>query len=568
LQAPLLTTSISASPASIEVGEDTSITVVLRNGGDAPATGAGMTISVPNPLEVGGASPDPDQVDSDPGGVSINYEFGTLGPGESRSATITATGDRDPGSPVITEVAGRADGLTSFSDVSITVTEPEASAVRISAQGPTFAQVGEQVGYSLKIANPRNAPVTDLAIVYLVPSEIDVERAGLSPGVDAVQIGAFKGKEDIVWAIDKLGPKKKLTVEWLGKVTKGGDLAAQATVRAESEGVALDRASASTYLANEIGTSVDNPDFEPIVRRVVTTETVTVTPSERAPTSALGTTSGSDSSELPFTGGTPGKIIAIAIGMMVGGGMLVALTSRRLRGRRVIVASIALLILATACIGSEEPPPDRVKGETITRGDGENGGGQNGDNSDQNGNDDAQLDQPSVQPGNDGSPDNGPDGTDPGDLAGPAGIANVGAGTSTTGPVPLAPETRTVRRVQKRTIDEDDLAVEAAPSFSGRATTVSMNGGRGSSASNGVARLTSSVDARGQRLVATVTLSNRSNKRKLHMSGDLLYRVGGFRMLRSQSIDHSLNPDGEVSATFEFRLPGGSTTTQPSFSAS
>jgi uncharacterized repeat protein (TIGR01451 family) len=468
---------------------------------------------------------------------------------------------------VTVEAEGRLDETSSFEQTEITVTDPEVPLVKISdPQGPTFAQVGEQVRYGLTISNAGDTPATDLAIVYLVPREIHVERAGLPRGVDAVQIGIFKGKEDVVWAIDKLAPGKQVTVDWVGTVARGGNLAARAAARAEADGAVVDRSGSSTYLADELGTGTHNPDFEPIIRRVVTRETVTVTsPSDRAPTDA-GVAAGS--AELPFTGGTPGRIVMIAIGFVLAGAVLVVVTSRRLRGRRVIVGCVALLVLATACIGTQETPPDRVKGETITR---NQGGGVDGDNRDQapgpedEGND-GLLDEPALDPDNEGpNADGGPGDTavdplpdpDDGSVAAPPAI-----------PIPSTPETRVVRRVRTRTVDDNDLAIESAASITAPAAIVSRSGGGRSSARVGGALLRSDVDVENGRLLATVEVANASSRRRLQVGGDLLFKIDGFGTLRAGGVDRVLNPNGEINAQFEFQLPSGSFSSQPSFSAS
>jgi uncharacterized repeat protein (TIGR01451 family) len=558
----IIGTSIGASPTEIEIGDTTTITASLTNSGDSPATNAGMTISVPKQLVVGSTTPDPDVVDVDPGGNSaLVYEFGTLGAGDTKTVEFQAEGDKDPGSPVIVEAAGRADGgFQEFAQAAVTVTEPD-PVVKISdPRGPAFAQVGENVGYGLTVRNPGQVPATNLAIVYLVPSEIHVERAGLPKGVDAVQIGIFKGKEDVVWAIDKLGPGKTVRVDWEGVVAARGDLAANARARAEAGGKVVDTSGSSTYLADEAGTGSRNPHFEPVVRRVVIKETVTVTPpSERAPTDVGAAGS---SSELPFTGGAPNRIVMIAIAFLLIGTLLIVLSSKRLRGRRVVVGCVALLAVATACF-AQDPPPDRVKGETITRDGNGRDDGQQGQDDQAGGDDQGILDDPAVEPEDQGAGDQGGGPGNPSDdvdldggLAGPA------------APVVPAPQTRVVRRVGTRTIDEDDLQIASATSIAGASRSVSgSGGGTGAITRVGSARLRAGVAPKGEHLVATVVMTNMSQLKRLQVNGNLLLQVEGFGTLRTGGVDRVLNPNGEVTAHFEFRLPAGSFTIQPSYSA-
>jgi hypothetical protein len=265
-------------------------------------------------------------------------------------------------------------------------------------------------------------------------------------------------------------------------------------------------------------------------------------------------------------------VLLIAIGLIAGGALFVALASKRLRGRKVIVGSLALLVIATACMGSEETPPDRVKGESITRGDG-NGGGNN-DGEDDNGapGEDDSLDDPAVEPGDgpDGEDDvpfgdDEPDG-DLGDVADP--IDDGIDDDAVAAPPPTEPETRVVRRVRTRTIDEEDLAIQASPSLNGDTRTISSGGGGHPTTRAGAALLSSDVVAQGKRLVASVSVSNTSERKRLHVTGDLLYKVAGFGTLNAGQIDELLNPGGEVTAQFEFRVPGGTFSAQPSFSAS
>ena len=567
---PALAVDLSVSPGAVEVGEQATITAVVTNEGVDPATNAGVTISVPNALDVIGGTPDPDQIDNDPGGTSVNFLFGDLAPDDSRTVGVTVEGAEDTGAPVVLGAEARADGATAFDETQITVTEPEVPDVAVSdPSGPRFATVGQQVRYSITVKNAGTVPAKDVAVVYLVPSEVHVVGAGFAPGVDAVQVGVSGGKEDIVWVIDSLAPGKRLSLDWNGRVTGSGDLAAESVARVELHGTVADSGKGATYLARAGGTGGSNPTFEPVQRRIVTTERIEVPPpAERA---ATVPEVGAGSSDLPFTGADPRVAVMFALTLIALGASFVAVASPRLEGRRVAACCLGFLVLATACVGGrEESGPDVVKGKTVTR--------------DGPGDESPELDEPAVQPGDDtagpetgdkGGPSGGPGAEGEPDDAPGSQESSVIAGPAPL-PSPQPPETdaQLVRRVTTKTIEAEDLPIVPMPSTRGAGARFSWDDSATTAATGrsvtrgGIFRLTSKVTGAGTHLEGTVSIENTASRKRLQVDGVLMQDVAGFGALRGGSTTKVLNPGGSVTFSSAFRLPSGSYTTVPSFDAS
>ena len=74
--------------------------------------------------------------------------------------------------------------------------------------------------------------------------------------------------------------------------------------------------------------------------------------------------------------------------------------------------------------------------------------------------------------------------------------------------------------------------------------------------------MTTTVVPSGTGMRATVTIANVAERTRAELSGriDLVISAGGGALatLTGETVDVTLNPDGETSASFTFRLPTGS----------
>jgi uncharacterized repeat protein (TIGR01451 family) len=587
--AAALSLSLSAAPEEISVGERTTVTAEVTNTGDEPAPDVHLDVVLPGELLFISATPNEDALQEDPGSTTVGFDFGELAPGESATASVVGEAAGETGE--VSQITGTAssEDLVVEDSTSVTVNDAgeSALAVQTGSQG-LLTPVGNTIVFSVTVSNTGPQPLEEVVVVDIAPREVDVlPPAKLPKGVDAMQVGSSGELQDIVWIIDKLPTGKTLDLSWQGIVDSAGDLAAVNSVTATADN--SDKASAQTkaYLAQPGGASTSNPPVEPKTKRIVTRRQVVVRPpiQERPATapSTPGTTASGET--LPFTGVDPSAIALVALGLVMTGIALLVIARRGAQARRLTSVLLLALLIGTACVSNDGDPsaaPEispRVKGRQIERGDLGNGpeadqdaqdedsdGGQDPDGTDDRGPADEGDDEGDGDADDTDSPDADseelPDDLDE-DLAGP------------TSPAP--PEVRTVTTVRTVTIGEADLPVVPLTTFSGGdalsfgwndgSTSITQASSASSAAPNDVARLATSISPSGNGMRVTVTLINPSSSRRLAVEGRLALQVGG-EVLRGPGTDVTLNPNGEVSRSFTFRLPSGNYTARPSFSAS
>ena len=593
LAAEDLSLDLIASPETVGPGESTTITALLTNNSTTGAEGVDLTILLPAGLDYLSSSPAADGVSVRPGGIAITFNSLDV-PGEGSVApSIRATPGEDAkkslaieGSAVWTE--GEA------SDRAIVHVETPETTLRLTTSGGGFLKaVGGRVSYDITVKNTGEDPAEDVTIVNLVPSEVHVTGAGLAPGVDAVQVGNSGGNEDVVWVINELDVGESITVNYTGAIQEPGDLQAVNRTRASSSNAGKDSSEERTYLATTGGGGSSNPTFDPIRKKHVTRHKVVTRPliRKRVPTEPDAPVGSAGAGELPFTGVDPLATITFGMVLIALGWVLVHATSVHADRRRIAVGSLALLLVAGACMtnGGDEKVEPRVLGTQLTRSpdaapadDDPIPEGDPGDDVTDPDNDAPDEDAPDEGPA-DGDNSDGADGRDEaGDTDGSADPDATdgadGSGTTTV-LVPGDPVTTFERDVDIITITADDLAV--VDLASARGSTLSFGWDDGARAVtqatssqttvDDVADLSAQISTAGPGMKLTVSVTNVSEDTVLHVDGRLavgLSAGGGSHMLEGPALDEDLNPGGSSSASFSFRLPSGAYSATASFLAS
>jgi hypothetical protein len=442
---------------------------------------------------------------------------------------------------------------------------PGALSLTASPPSVLLAEVGDRLAYELTVANTSTDPLEDVTIVERVAPEIHVIAAPLVKGVDAVQVGRFLAKEDIVWIIDELEPGAEVVLPWRGEVQAAGDLAVTSSARATARRTDPVTASVEHFLASPNAPTEElNPRYRPIRRRVaIATPGAVSTPGR-----------------LPVTGLT-GLWTALGLLAVLVGFTLWRFGSPLARGKRVPAALLLLCIVTAACVSSSEPDDPQaiatpeVKGRRIER----------GDNQDDEQNEaEASENEGSSNQGADGDPEGSQE--DPGeqpdtadesapdvDENDPANDATAGHDTAGEDDQPMVPPARdgdTVTFVT-RELSLDDLPTRDAASLGGTGGWFEWDASSRSMVSSGSALASREPGGEaggvftrfkfgGDTVLVEVTLQNGSDDERLHVDGHLVHAItggGATTELVSDPIDVVLAPRGKTVATFEYLVPTG-----------
>lgn len=534
-----LTLDLSLHPSSVPPGESTTISTVVSNPSEEAVEGVDVTVVFPNGLDFESSSPQ-GEVTVRPSGTAITFTSMDVPAEGSISLSVVASPTPDAKKSLIIESSVVwSDGETS-ARVALQVETPETNLELTTSGGGFFKEVGGQISYKIIVKNTGDDPATEISLVNLVPSEVHVLSAEIAPGVDAVQVGSNQGKEDVVWVIDELAPKKSIQVTYTGTVENPGDLEAVNKTRALSLNAGKDQSEERTYLANTGDSASDNPSFDPQREKRVTREKVVERPLVRM---RVATEPDAETdSKLPFTGVDPLGTLAFGLILLALGGMLLHASSGNADRRRIAVASFVVLMVAGACISNDGSDVEtRVKGLQIERGNDQPDSEPNTDSNDPPGTDDPGDDSPGPtdDPGDDpGEGNSGSGGDDNGGDPGDAGTGDSGdSGTDDTGTtvalVPGEPVTTFERNVDFVTITEDDLPVSRIGSAQGSAMTFGWNDSTGAITSatssnttlEGVADLAARISTDGPGMRLEVSLTNIAQETRVDLRGRLAVEV-------------------------------------------
>ena len=558
--------TVDPSVTALRVGEEMTVDIEVTNG-TAQAETIALTMGVPDVLEFVSSVPSGTSAPAGPPPLSeaVSIPLGSVASGSSASAEVVLAAVK-PGPPAGQIEIQADDGaqIVAADNFVVDVLESDAElpgALSLAAAPPSalLAQVGDRVEYELVVANESTEILRDVTIVERVAPEVHVLAAPLVAGVDAVQIGRFLEKEDIVWVIDELDPGEEVGLPWAGQVQAPGDLAVVSNARATARRTDAVSASAEHFLASpSTPTEESNPPFTPIVRRVAIT----------TPAAAPGT--------LPMTG-LAGLWVAVGVIAILVGFTVWRFGSPRARGKRIPGALLLLCLMTAACVSSpsnEEPSASgtpEVKGRRIERGNNNQQNEEQAD-SDTSQDGDGANDNDNANNNGDASDENGQDGSnDPADDDEPTDVPSDEVATTDEDEVvtpPAPPEEETVSFVT-RELTLGELPIEAAASSTGTSgrfewdeSSRSMISASSSiPAGNGPSPIvTTSLPVVSGTIVANVRIQNPFNDRRFHVEGHLVHEISGSGLttrLLSDPIDVVLAPGGSTLATFEYLAPSG-----------
>ena len=184
---PDLTLQVTAAK-QVMIGHDVQLSIKVGNPGTGPATGVVIEEHVPPGLKHAA-------------GAELEFEVGTLKPGETRELELTLTAAQ--AGRVVNQLVVRADGnLHQQEECELEVIAP---ALAVKMDGPSKRYLERQATYEVSVSNPGTAPAKDIELVTRLPKGLKFVKANNAGHYDP-QAHA------VVWSLEELPPEETGTV--------------------------------------------------------------------------------------------------------------------------------------------------------------------------------------------------------------------------------------------------------------------------------------------------------------------------------------------------------------------
>jgi uncharacterized repeat protein (TIGR01451 family) len=178
---PKLALELVADAEQILMGESVTLNFRVSNPGTGTATGVVLIEPIPEPLE-------------HPAGAELEYEIGTLEPGQTREVPLTLKATR--GGRAVNQAKVVADGdLEATATTELHIAAPQLS---VSVTGPRRRYLGREASFTVAVVNPGEVPATGVRIVSHVPDGMQFVEAGSGGRFDPQT-------RTISWSLAELG---------------------------------------------------------------------------------------------------------------------------------------------------------------------------------------------------------------------------------------------------------------------------------------------------------------------------------------------------------------------------
>ena len=188
-----------SSAQTVLAGNQLGITITISNPGTGAATGVVLEENVPGNF-------------AHPAGKELEFEVGTLKPGESRQLDLVlnaVTAGR-----VQNILRARADGnLTAEHAVELEVTAPK---LQVAMTGPKLRYLERPAKYTVSVSNPGTAPAHEIDVVTYLPKGLKFVEANNAGQYDSTRHAVF-------WNLQELPPAQTGTVELVALPIEAGD---------------------------------------------------------------------------------------------------------------------------------------------------------------------------------------------------------------------------------------------------------------------------------------------------------------------------------------------------------
>jgi uncharacterized repeat protein (TIGR01451 family) len=205
---PDLTLQVTAAK-QVMIGSDVQLSIKVGNPGTGPATGVVIEEHVPPGLKHAA-------------GAELEFEVGTLKPGETRELELTLTAAQ--AGRLVNQLVVRADGnLHEEAQCELEVIAP---ALAITMEGPSKRYLERQATYTVSVSNPGTAPAKDVELVTRLPKGLKFVKANNAGHYDP-QAHA------VVWSLEELPPEETGTVMLTAIPVEPGEQVLRAEGRAK-----------------------------------------------------------------------------------------------------------------------------------------------------------------------------------------------------------------------------------------------------------------------------------------------------------------------------------------------
>jgi uncharacterized repeat protein (TIGR01451 family) len=172
------------APPKVLIGESLAVGITISNPGTGPATGVTVEEDVPDGL-------------SHVAGRELEYEVGTLRPGESKRLDLALRAER-AGLVHNTILVHGEGGLTAQHTVQIEVIAPQ---LQVAVDGPKVRFLERQATYTVQVANPGTAPARDVELIAYLPRGLKFVAADSQGQYDP-------GQHAVLWSLAELPAAK------------------------------------------------------------------------------------------------------------------------------------------------------------------------------------------------------------------------------------------------------------------------------------------------------------------------------------------------------------------------
>jgi len=182
----------------VMIGKQQHVKIEIKNPGTGDATHVMLFENVPPNVK-------------HPAGPALEFEIGTLRPGETRELDLVLTAEK--AGKVVNALTARADGnLQVQQQVEFEVIAP---ALMIDVEGPERRYLERPATYEVRVTNPGTAPAHDVQIVTKLPKGMKFVRANNMGEYDAATHAVY-------WSLAELPKGEKGTVELVAMPTETG----------------------------------------------------------------------------------------------------------------------------------------------------------------------------------------------------------------------------------------------------------------------------------------------------------------------------------------------------------
>jgi uncharacterized repeat protein (TIGR01451 family) len=197
-----------SAPPKVLIGEPLTIGITVSNPGTGPATGVMIEEDVPDGL-------------THVAGSQLEYEVGTLRPGESKRLELSLRAEK--AGVVQSRIKVRGEGNLAAQHVAqIEIVAPR---LQVAVEGPKLKFLERQATYVVQIANPGTAAARDVELAALLPRGMKFVSADSQGQYDPSQHAVF-------WSLAELPPMQKGSVKLTTLAVEPGDQKLMAEGRA------------------------------------------------------------------------------------------------------------------------------------------------------------------------------------------------------------------------------------------------------------------------------------------------------------------------------------------------